>query len=458
MEGASFLRLCCGRGKRCGETARAHSRMARYFRHARFRYCAVKANTRAGKVDILRKRCRGTSMSDGGHLLGIVQTALGTFEHRRPYSPGMFDPLEPLFRSLGYESVAVYITDDYPDRMHMASGYGGADWFPDRILLGGKKSLHEELRRHVSGVPGVMTASLFSHGRELGALAATTSAVDAPQTRDAFDVLARSMSVMAYVERIRTNGRRERQEREVFFAQSLTNRLLIRQTPKIKGLRLGFQFNRSLEAGGDFFDFVPTRDGGLLGFLGRCNGKGLRTVLEVCNLMRETHRSCHCCETPAETIRRLNDILVREKRRAHQASLCLFRVDTKNHRLHLAKAGHLGLFLCGPGQAVRDISASGGMFLGMISKLKIQDETLDFHPGHSLFCATEGVFSSSDGDGAQGSRELLRAMEEALAARRKVPLADAVFARLEDDGNSSQHTDEPKLALSVECVKAAAAS
>ena len=389
-------------------------------------------------------------MNEEENLLDVMRTVLRTLDTRQSFSPGMFEPLQPLFRRMGYETIAIYIADDYPDRMQMISGYGGEDRYPPVVDKFECASLLDGLRNELRGMPGLMTERLFSHGRELGAVAATTTQ-DSPEARSAFQVLAQSLSVMAYVERIRTNDRRERQEREIFFAQSLTNRLLIRETPKVKGLRLGFEFIRSLEAGGDFFDFIPTRDGGLGGFIGCCNGKGLRTVLEVATIMRAVHRAYRSSSCLSDILLHVNDLLIREKRRAHQASLCLFEIDCVSRTLRLAKAGRLGLLHCGPGGSMRNISAPGGLFLGMVPNPKLKDEVYEFLPGQSLFCVTEGFYSSRNCMNVQPQLHwFLRAVETTLEAKRKTPLANAIFDGLDSAADYATRPSESMLALSVE--------
>ena len=390
-------------------------------------------------------------MADKLDPLEIVETALGTFEHRHSFAPGMFDPLEPLFKRLGYRAVAVYTADDYPDRMHRISGYGGEDIFPPYIAQNREPTLLEALEKQLAGVENAMAHCLFNHDCELGALAVVTDGPANKKDREAFQLLGKTLSIMAYVERIRTNSSREREERDLFFAQSLTSRLLIRNVPKLKGLRLGFEFSRSLEAGGDFFNFIPTRDGGLLGVVGCCSGKGLRTVLEVCQITGTIHHGIHRCKTLSETLRRVNTFLVREKSRAHQASLCLFRVDMEKRKLHLAKAGRLGMLLCGPGSAIDNISSQGGLFLGMDSEPDLKDEVYPFEPGQSLFCVTEGFYTSRNCMNVKPQLHwFLQSVATTLELKRKVPLANAIFANLDKASDHATRPTESMLAVSVE--------
>lgn len=390
-------------------------------------------------------------MKDNMDQMNIVQSVLASFDHRQSFSPGMFEPLLPLFRRLGYDSAAVYIADDYPDRMQHRAGYGGEKWFPPYIAVNKKKTLYDEALQLGAKVPHFMAGRLFSHDRELGVILVTCPEARSRAAREAFDTLVKAVSIMAYIERIRTNASREREEREIFFAQSLTSRLLVRTPPEVRDLRLGVEFIRSLEAGGDFFDFVPRRGGGLMGIIGSCSGNGLRTVLEVTSIMRSLYRASHAAGEAVDILREVNSMLVREKRRAHQASLALFVVDTQTRKLRVAKAGRVGMLLCGPGTAFDNISAPGSVYLGMVDEPDFHEEEYDFAPGQSLLCVTEGFYSSSNLFNVRPQIHwFLEAVASALGTRRKKPLVNAVMDSVNRNPDHSVRPDDSMLAISVE--------
>ncbi len=406
-------------------------------------------------------RMRRQGASTVNHL-DIIQSALGALAHRRSFTPGIFESLAPLIGRLGYGTAAVYITDDYPDRMNLAARFGGngdgggnGDAYPATIALGRERPLRAETAAVFGDRPDVMVEPLFSHGCELGVLVASAPRGGGEDAREGFKTLAGAVSTMAYIERLRTTTLREREERDMFFAQSLVSRLLVQDVPKIKHLRIGCKHVRSLEAGGDFFDFVAKPDGSLLGFVGSCSGSGLRTVLEVCGIMREIHRSLHKFDRPSRVLERINTLLVEEKRRRHQASLCLFHVSAVEGKIRLAKSGRLGVLLCGPGRETENISAPGEAFLGMAPGLEFRDEAYAFRPGQSLFCVTEGFFTpvgeAGDSDEEARLAAFTRCVGEAHGARRKKPLANAVFELAERTGERGEMGgDTPMLALSVE--------
>lgn len=361
-----------------------------------------------------------------------------------------FEGARELLDKLGFSAAAVYFTDAYPDRMRLVCRHGDSDRFPSSIVPTARKKLDKELAARIGNVPGLQIAMLSSKGLELGALAALPKRRKPALTDAEFAVIAKTLSIMAYIERLRDNNLRERQEKDLFFAQALTNRLLISRPPEVKNLRIGFRHVRSLAAGGDFFDFIPTADGGLAGFIGCCNGDGLRTVMEVTSIMRVTHRACNGSDCLRGALLAVNDFLVKEKKRAHQASLCLFRVDMEKRQLHLVKSGCLGILLSGPDRGIINSSTSGSMFLGMVPRPKVRDETYDFIPGSSLFCVTEGFYTAKNFRNEPSELHgLVRTVGEALERKRRPALANAVFERLENDDTD---TPSPRsmLAISIE--------
>lgn len=391
-------------------------------------------------------------MSKDSDLLNIVQTALGTFDNRQSFTPGMFEALEPLFAQLGYDTAAVYITDDYPDRMHKACSFGADKDFPPDVLLNRQGSLHEEFASCMKNIPGLLSERLFSHSRELGVIAVVSrgGSTDS-EARRSLSILAKTLSVMAYVEFIRSNSYREREERDIFFAQSLTNRLLLHEPPKMRELKLGIEVIRSLEACGDFFDLVPDGSGGLAGFIGSCNGQGLRTVMEVAGIMRSIHRARYSCATLSDIVKVVNELLVHEQHRAHQASLAIFQVDVKRQKLLIAKAGRLGLLLCGPGSRIENISSPGSTFLGMVESPELRDEEYDFSPGQSLLAMTDGFYSARNVMNVRHHPHwFLESLSELLKGRFKKPLANAIFDLVNRQVDQTARPEQSLLALSVE--------
>ncbi|MDR2391243.1 MAG: serine/threonine-protein phosphatase [Planctomycetota bacterium] len=385
---------------------------------------------------------------DNKTLLDMLRLVLDGVEWLCPRPADMFRPMEPFFRAMGMESAIIYFDDDFPDAMQNVFSYGDTSVFPDRVVRSETATLMESLRRQMKGVPGFIADRIRVNRRELGAIAAIGK-----DPVENFDILVHFISLMSLIERGRRNFQREREEREVFFAQSLANRLLLHRPPEVKNLRFDCQFIRSLECSGEFYDVIPRREDDIFGMFGCCNGHGLRTVMAVNMLMREIRRFRESCRHLSDVVRGVNAYLLRYGHRMRQASLCLFEIDMRRRRLHLAKAGRLGIILGGAGIEVKNVSAGGGIFLGLYEDPAIQDETFEFRPGHSILMATEGFYHSRNSPTVRPQlRWFLQAVENAMARSPDsgVSLAKATVDNLKA---ATDYSPESMLTLSIESTE-----
>lgn len=330
-------------------------------------------------------------MSESDSVYNVISSALGNLDHQTPMSPGIFENAMDMLTNIGCKAAAVYVVDDYPDAMRVIARSDDGRYFPDFVGLEDPANPDIELATVIGPMPGLKTFKLYSHGRTLGALAVNAKGIGVKGERTLSGIV-RIFSVLAYIEIIRNNCQRERTEREIFFAQALANRLMLRTPPKTEFYRLGFERLRALELGGDFFDFVPAKDGRVFAFLGRCSGTGLKTALEMVEIMHHIDRSFVGTISLSEIVANVNTHLVEIKNRTHLASLCIMEFDPYAGKMRMVRAGNFAVAVCHSGH-IHSISRDSELFLGMINDLAMEEEEFEFKPGSALICATEGIFN-----------------------------------------------------------------
>ncbi|MDR1613610.1 MAG: SpoIIE family protein phosphatase [Planctomycetota bacterium] len=334
-------------------------------------------------------------MTESGHEHDILASALAKVDNGEIFSPGIFNDSKALLMKNGYDAAGIYLLDDYPDAMRLVSRYGyEAQTFPELVPVANPGKLDFELLERIGSRPGLTVHPLFASGRHVGAVALIRLESSGASSK-ALQSIIGVISMLAYIEIVRANCRRERLEREIFFGQSLSNRLLRRRIPESKHFRLGYELWRSLEVGGDFFDFVPVNDGRIYAFIGRCSGKGLKTVLEMVEIMHQIDRCFVGMESMADIARQVNEHLIRNKKRSNLASLCLLEVDPVKKTVRIIKAGSFALAILRP-DSIQTISINHSLFLGMIGDLELREEVYEFNPGSAVFCATEGINTIRD--------------------------------------------------------------
>lgn len=387
-------------------------------------------------------------MTESGSDHNIIASTLATMDYQNPGQAGIFDYANAMLKSNGYHSAAVYLADEYPDVLHKVSSFGDGNAFPEHVIIND----HGELRDNGPNIfpprKGLLTFPMFSHGRFVGVFAVVDK--DGSDSNDrVLTSISHIIEMLAYIEVVRAKCQRERTERELYFAHSLINRLLIHTPPETSDFRLGFELWRTLESGGEFFDFVPIKDGRVYAFIGKCSGRGLKTALEATEIMHHIDRSFISMESLLESIHKINDHLVRVKKRSHLVSLCLFEINPATKSMRIARAGNFAISICRSG-ICHNISKSSGVFLGMLNHIDIQEELFEFAPGSVLFCATEGIHSLCDNlDHPLPDGVIAGAMEKALRSKAETPFVNAVFDQIKALCDFSMQRN-PVAAISVE--------
>lgn len=329
-------------------------------------------------------------MIDSDSVYHAISTALGTLDHREATDVGIFDDAISMLQNIGYDAAAVYIIDDYPDALRLGAECGNAGRFPEMIPIPDEVPPDVAVEMFFEDEPDIYAFPLFCYGQKMGALA--VRADKNPRTDKALTATTKIFSVLAYIDMVRTNCQRERAEREIYFAQALTNRLMLQEPPETEYYRLGFERWRALEVGGDFYDFIPVKDGRVYAFIGRCSGKGMKTALQMVEIMHHIDRSFVSQGDMLDIVREVNQHLVKIKNRTHLASLCLMEMDPYAEKVRLVRTGNFGIAICHPDH-LHNISSEGELFLGMINNLEMAEEEFEFKPGSAIICATEGIFS-----------------------------------------------------------------
>lgn len=329
-------------------------------------------------------------MKEAEDVNQVISNALANLDHREPLSPGIFENAMAMLDNIGCSAAAVYLVDEFPDAMRVVARSDDGLLFPDFIGLNDPGDPEGELVKTLGTKSGLKTFKLYSHGQTLGALAVATDKL-VPGGERALNAIVRIFSILGYIEVVRANCQRERVEREIYFAQALANRLMLREAPKTEYYRLGFERWRALEVGGDFFDFIPAKDGRVFAFIGRCSGTGMKTALEMVEIMHHIDRSFVGNVSLPEIVANVNRHLVEIRHRAHLASLCIFEFNPFTEKVRLVRAGNFAIAICHSGH-LHNISWEDDLFLGMLANMEINEEEYEFKPGSALICATEGIF------------------------------------------------------------------
>jgi PAS domain S-box-containing protein len=238
-------------------------------------------------------------------------------------------------------------------------------------------------------------------------------------------------------------------------ARTLQESLLPPVLPELPGVDVGARFHASgegYEVGGDFYDLFEIGEGSFGVMIGDVCGKGADAAA-LTALARYTLRATAMREpSPAETLRMLNDALLRQQGDRRFCTVLYARFDPTptGMRATIASGGHpLPIALRVGG----DASEAGrpGTLLGVVSDPELEDAAVDLQPGDTLVLYTDGVTEARAPKRVWGMNDLVGFVGQ------HAPLRAAAIAERIERGALSAQADEPRDDVAIVVLKVTAA-
>jgi serine phosphatase RsbU (regulator of sigma subunit) len=178
------------------------------------------------------------------------------------------------------------------------------------------------------------------------------------------------------------------------------------EVPSIPGFAIESYYIPAGEVGGDFFQILPAKGGGLLAVIGDVSGKGMPAAMTVSLLVGTVRTLAHYTEGPGEMLAAMNERMLGRSQGGFTTCLAL-RIDA-DETLTIANAGHLAPYLAG-----REVATENGLPLGLSAATEYAETTFELHGSDRLTLLTDGVV------GARDSRGELMGFERTLALSTK---------------------------------------
>jgi serine phosphatase RsbU (regulator of sigma subunit) len=213
-------------------------------------------------------------------------------------------------------------------------------------------------------------------------------------------------------------------------ADALQTSLVPRQLRQVPGTEIAATHvaaTTASDAGGDFYDVYPSRDGWGIA-IGDVCGKGPDTAAVTAVARHAIRALAHLDADPAAVLRAINEIMLAEDFGGRFVTADAGHLSWRDGRLHLslASAGHPGAVLVRPDGRTLALDG-GGVPLGIFPDAEPATQDLDLEPGDVLFLHTDGLTSACGPDLVQFEERLTDELA-ALAGER----AEALVSRVRE--------------------------
>lgn len=220
----------------------------------------------------------------------------------------------------------------------------------------------------------------------------------------------------------RETAHRERVNRELEIARDVQQRLFPQQLPPIAGLDYFATCRPALRVGGDYYDFLPLREGKLGIAIGDVSGKGIGAALMMASLQASLRgQLLHGNGELTCLMASINRLMYEASEMDRYATFFYAEYDPRQCCLTYVNAGHNAPMLCRKREgnwAVQRLE-TGGTVVGLLPDISFQQATVGLETGDLLVAFTDGISEAMNPTGEQfGEQRLMKAIEfsEALTA------------------------------------------
>lgn len=184
---------------------------------------------------------------------------------------------------------------------------------------------------------------------------------------------------------------RERLEQELRVALDIQTSLLPESLPAIAGWDIAASWQPARNVAGDFYDFIPLRDGRWGILIADVSDKGVPAAIFMAVARTLLRAMAIGKETPAAALQRANDLIITDARTDMFVTVFYAVLDPMTSQFAYVNAGHVPplLYQCGTG-SVSTLRAHG-IALGAVPDITLEQHTITMTPGDLLVLYTDGI-------------------------------------------------------------------
>lgn len=202
---------------------------------------------------------------------------------------------------------------------------------------------------------------------------------------------------------------KQRMEEELNLATTIQEGLLPDPLPEIEGMDLAAINISSRQVGGDYFDFVPTPDGGMVLAIADVTGKGVPASLLMANLQSMLHAYAPIDITLSDATGSINTIIHENTPSDKFITFFWGKVSADGSSFEYVNAGHNQPMLFRKGEEEPELLDEGGPILGaMPTFMPYSSDKVDFHSGDLLVFYTDGVTEAMSPEEEEYEEERLK--------------------------------------------------
>jgi len=192
-------------------------------------------------------------------------------------------------------------------------------------------------------------------------------------------------------------------EKELEVAGKIQAALLPSGPPQVRGYEVAALSVPARVVGGDFYDYLPLRDGRTAFLVADVAGKGVSAGLVMAAARSAARSAFGFTSSPREALAALNEQLLRDFDRTTFVTMLCMVLDPERHVLTIANAGHPPILWCRAAARTTELVRLRGVALGILPRERFGDilesTEIQLATGDLVLGYSDGVNETHDPQG-----------------------------------------------------------
>ncbi len=186
---------------------------------------------------------------------------------------------------------------------------------------------------------------------------------------------------------------KRRMEEELKVASEIQMRLQPVSPPKLEGWDMTAVSFPCREIGGDYYDYIPRRDGKMALAVGDVSGKGTGAALLMSSVHAAVRAQTQARTSISEIMEEINSYIYENSPSSKYLTLFYSVLDPLTGELTYSNGGHnTPLLMKASGEIIR--LDKGGLPVGLLPCISYEEDRVQFHPGDVLVIYSDGITES----------------------------------------------------------------
>lgn len=234
---------------------------------------------------------------------------------------------------------------------------------------------------------------------------------------------------------------KQRMERDLALARSIQVGLLPERPPELDGFDIAVSHRPSLEAGGDYYDFIPLAPDTILTVVADVEGKGVGSAMVMANLQATLHALLAHLHSLERLVESLNDMILADTRGQKFMTMFIGLLDQPHRTLHYVNAGHV------PPAVVRadgsvEYLREGGMVVGLFPSVHYDRGHVRLNVGDIVVSCTDGITEAMDKESEEFGQPRLVDLCVRERAKPAQEIVDIVLKEVDLFSRGGTHEDD----------------